>query len=153
MFKIVEIVKNTCVKRYKRALMLQWSQTLCSDSQKWLHFPITNQFSFWWYAGIMPYSLLFQAFCTLTSIGLQRFLLKSGRSLWKHETIQSFEVVLHNRPATFKRSYTHKLSYYNSVVSCWTITCMQGAGPGSETTGKVTGCKQWGRATQIHSNC
>ena len=23
MFKIVEIVKNTCVKRYKRALMLQ----------------------------------------------------------------------------------------------------------------------------------
>ena len=104
MFKIVEIVKNTCVKRYKRALMLQWSQTLCSDSQKRLHFPITNQFSFWWYAGIMPYSLLFQAFCTLTSIGLQRFLLKSGRSLWKHETIQSCEAVLHNRPATFKRS-------------------------------------------------
>ena len=114
----------------------------CSDAK---HFAVTLKHGYTFhnkpvfvlkYPGMISYSLYsFRRF-------VQRFLVKSGRSLWKHETIQSCEVVLHNRPATFKRSYTHKLSYYNSVVSCWTITCMQGAGPGSETTGKVTGCKQ-----------
>ena len=84
MFKIVEIVKNTCVKRYKRDLMLQWSQTLCSDSQKRLHFPITNQFSFWNIQGsCLIRSLIRYSFRRF----VQRFLVKSGRSLWKHETI------------------------------------------------------------------
>ena len=86
-------------------------------------------------------------FATLSGVLYKSFLWKVDDPLGnctRHETIQSCEVVLHNRPATFKRSYTHKLSYYNSVVSCWTITCMyQGAGPGSVTTGEVNGHKQW----------